>query len=207
MIDIQEYYEQYWDDPEEYNDPTTPQRQTLLRRFLHDLPPQSRVLDAGCGRGEFCAFFKSLGYDAEGIDISSAAIAYARKHHAGIAFHAGEIGSLASQRAGQFDCVFTSEVIEHLFDVKSYLQASHALLRSGGRLVVTTPYHGLIKNVMIDLSNYSGHYNPTGQHIRFFDTKSLRRCLEECGFKIQTVTGYGRPWPFWKSFFVVCERG
>jgi 2-polyprenyl-3-methyl-5-hydroxy-6-metoxy-1,4-benzoquinol methylase len=206
MIDIHEYYEQYWDEPDEYNDPTTPQRQSLLKRHLRELPPQSRILDAGCGRGEFCAFFESLGFRAEGIDISKAAIEYARTHHPGMTFHAGEIASFVSQHAGEFDCVCTSEVIEHLFDVKSYLQASHALLRAGGTLIVTTPFHGLIKNVMIDFTNYAGHYDPTGQHIRFFDSKSLRRCLQDSGFVIKTITGYGRPWPFWKSFFVICKR-
>jgi 2-polyprenyl-6-hydroxyphenyl methylase/3-demethylubiquinone-9 3-methyltransferase len=206
MVDIQEYYEQYWSEPEAYSDVTTPQRQDLLKRHIAHLPRGSRILDAGCGRGEFCAFFKSLGHHAEGIDISNAAIEYARRQHPDIAFHCGEIASLLPEKAGAFDCVFSSEVIEHLFDVKSYLESARSLLKPEGVLIITTPYHGFAKNLMIDLFGYSRHYDPMGQHIRFFDRRGLDDCLKQSGLASIEVTGYGRMWPLWKSFFVVCRK-
>ena len=56
MADIETYYEAYWDTPEDYDDPTTPMRQTLFKDRA-SLPGGARILDVGCGRGEFCAFF------------------------------------------------------------------------------------------------------------------------------------------------------
>jgi SAM-dependent methyltransferase len=206
MATVNEYYERYWDAPETYYDPTTPRRQQLLRRHLATLPEGSRVLDLGCGRGEFCEFFRSLGFEAEGIDISSQVVAHARDAHHGIPFHVGEAASLLPVRAGAYDCVFSSEVIEHLFDVGEYLSAVNRLLKPGGLYVLTTPYHGLLKNVLIDALNYRGHYDPLGQHIRFFDRRGLADCLERFGFRPLVWTGYGRPWPFWKSFFVVSRK-
>ena len=204
--DIVDYYERYWEDPESYNDATTPQRQALLSRHLADLPKGAAILDVGCGRGEFCAFFREMGLTPQGLDISEPVIEFARKEHPEIEFRAGEVQTVVDELAGSFDCVFSSEVIEHLFDVGKYLEAIHALLKPGGRFVLTTPYHGLIKNVMLDVFNYSGHYDPLGQHIRFFDRKGLDMCLREYGFEPQVWTGYGRPWPLWKSFFVVATR-
>jgi 2-polyprenyl-6-hydroxyphenyl methylase/3-demethylubiquinone-9 3-methyltransferase len=206
MATVNEYYERYWDAPDSYYDPTTPQRQQLLRRHLAGLRGGSRVLDLGCGRGEFCEFFKSLGFVPEGIDISRQVIEHARSRHPEIAFHAGEVRELLPDRAGSFDCVFSSEVIEHLFDVADYLRAANRLLRPDGLFVLTTPYHGFLKNVMIDALNYAGHYDPLGQHIRFFDRRGLGSCLTKFGFRPFVWTGYGRPWPFWKSFFVVCRK-
>ena len=45
-----------------------------------------------------------------------------------------------------------------------------------------------------------------GQHIRFFDTKGMDTCLRTFGFEPVHWWGYGRPWPFWKSFFVVAKK-
>lgn len=205
MPEIETYYEQYWESPEDYNDPTAPQRQALFRERTN-LPKGAKILDVGCGRGEFCAFFKEMGLEAEGIDLSKTGIEYARKQHPGITFHTGATDNLLPEKAGSYDAVFSSEVIEHLFDVDSYLKAIHDLLKPGGTFVLTTPYHGLIKNIVIDFTNYAKHYDPLGQHIRFFDRKSLDMCLRKWGLVPQSWTGYGRPWPLWKSFFVVCEK-
>jgi len=203
---IDQYYERYWELPEEYDDPTTPQRQGLWKRHLASLPRGARVLDVGCGRGEFCVFFASLGYSPTGTDISSQAVEFARRQHPGIAFEACPVEALLPSQAGAFDAVFSSEVIEHLFDVGTFLESIHQLLKPGGLLVLTTPYHGLVKNITIDLMNYAGHYNPLGQHIRFFDKQSLSMCLTRFEFEPIVWTGYGRPWPFWKSFFVVSRK-
>jgi SAM-dependent methyltransferase len=203
---IEEYYEDYWERPEDYADPSTPARQALLRRFMASVPHGSRILDVGCGTGEFCEFFAREGLQAEGIDVSKAAIAYARRTFPGRLFHEGGVDTLLEHGRGCYDVVFSSEVIEHLFDVAGWLGSINELLTSSGHLVLTTPYHGLIKNLAIDLFGYSRHYDPLGQHIRFFDRRGLARCLELCGFEAVSWSGYGRPWPFWKSMFVVARK-
>lgn len=206
MATIEQYYENYWENPESYSDPTTPQRQALLRKVLPGLPAGGRILDVGCGRGEFCDFFVKQGFAAEGTDISQAAIRHAQQHFPGATFHACAVEDLLPTRAGVFDAVYSSEVIEHLFDVGAYLLAINHLLKPGGLFILTTPYHGLIKNISIDLLHYAGHYDPMGQHIRFFDTKGMKRCLSAFAFEPVHWWGYGRPWPFWKSFFVVARK-
>lgn len=206
MPSIEQYYEDYWENPDEYRDPTTPQRMALLDRVLPTLPPNARILDAGCGRGEFCDYFASKGLRSEGIDISKNVIEFAAKKYPKAKFYAGMIESLVEENRASYDAVFTSEVIEHLFDVGDYLLAINHLLKPGGTLIVTTPYHGLIKNFVVDLTNYAMHYDPLGQHIRFFDKKSLNRCLTLHAFSPEHWWGYGRPWPLYKSFFVVAKK-
>lgn len=206
MPTIEEYYENYWEDPEAYHDPTTPQRKALLKKALAGLPRGGTILDVGCGRGEFCEFFVQEGFKAEGTDISQAAVSYAQKHYPMAGFHCCAVEALLPARAGQFDAVFSSEVIEHLFDVPTYLLSINHLLKPGGLVILTTPHHGLIKNMVIDLTNYANHYDPLGQHIRFFDKKGMHRCLTTFGFEAVHWWGYGRPWPLWKSMFVVARK-
>ncbi len=206
MATIEQYYESYWENPESYSDPTTPQRQALLRKVLPSIPKGGLILDVGCGRGEFCDFFAHEGFRAEGTDISQAAVSFARKAYPTAKFHACAVEDLLPDRASEFDAIFSSEVIEHLFDVGAYLLAINHLLKPGGTLVLTTPYHGLIKNITIDLLNYANHYDAMGQHIRFFDKKGMDRCLRTFAFAPKHWWGYGRPWPLWKSFFVVAQK-
>lgn len=206
MGTIEQYYENYWEDPESYSDPTTPQRQALLAKVLPSIPKGGLILDVGCGRGEFCDYFVKQGYRAEGTDISQAAVRYAQEHFPEAKFHACDVQDLLPARAGEFDAVFSSEVIEHLFDVGAYLLAINHLLKPGGLLILTTPHHGLVKNIVIDLMNYSGHYDPMGQHIRFFDRRGMTRCLSAFEFEPLHWWGYGRPWPMWKSMFVVARK-
>jgi SAM-dependent methyltransferase len=206
MPSIERYYEQYWEKPEDYADPSTPERRALLKRVVQGLPAHARILDVGCGAGDFCDFFRNLGFDAEGTDLSHAAIAHAQRTYPDIAFHAGDIEALLPAAARSFDVAFSSEVIEHLFDVARWLGAINQLLKSDGLLILTTPYHGLVKNLAIDLFGYSRHYDPLGQHIRFFDKAGLSRCLKLTGFVPLSWSGYGRPWPFWKSMFVVARK-
>ena len=206
MTSIEQYYEDYWQGPEVYHDPSTPARQRLLKVAFSTLPRGSRVLDVGCGRGEFCHFFETQGYRAFGTDISNAAVQYASQAFPDIPFHAGPVESMVQEHGDSFDAVFSSEVIEHLFDVPGYLLAVNRLLKPNGLFVLTTPYHGLMKNVLIDLFGFAKHYDPFGQHIRFFDRKGLTKCLRTFGFTPFRLTGYGRPWPLWKSMFVAARK-
>lgn len=209
MENEQDYYERYWADPNAAppaTDPTTPQRKALLQKALAGLPTGAPVLDMGCGTGEFTQFMAGLGYRASGIDLSPSAIAAARQKHPGLDFHVGTMEERTGEWAGQFAAIWSSEVIEHVFDVWGFLSAAHAALAPAGRLILTTPYHGLIKNLLIDLGGYANHYKPMGGHVRFFDRRGLDTCLTHCGFTARHWTGYGRPWPLYKSFFVVAEK-
>ena len=47
------------------------------------------------------------------------------------------------------DFVFSSEVLEHIYDVENAFSEVARILKPGGRLLLTTPYHGLIKNILI----------------------------------------------------------
>ena len=203
------YYEKYWEDPHSAppsSDPTTAERKALLKRALREIPAGSAVLDAGCGVGEFTQFIHELGFRATGIDLSERAIAFAKRSYPERDFRIGVPEDFSAEFADRFGAIWSSEVIEHVFDVYGFLRALHHSLAPQGRLLLTTPYHGLLKNVLINLGNHHVHYKPFGGHIRFFNKRSLGYCLNYCGFTVRTWSAFGRMWPLYKSFFVVAER-
>ncbi len=90
---------------------------------------------------------------------------------------------------GSFDVIWCSEVLEHLFDPIFAVAEMHRAMAPGGRLLVTVPYHGTFKNVLIALFKWDEHFTPSNPHIRFYTTETLRKMVQRAGFdEIQMET-------------------
>jgi SAM-dependent methyltransferase len=78
--------------------------------------------------------------------------------------------------------VWCSEVLEHIPDVAGALLEVRRVLKPGGRLLLTVPYHGRLQAAAVALTRFDSHFDPLGQHVRFFTRTSLARTLEASGF-------------------------
>ncbi len=208
-----EFYEAYWrqDEAPPQGDPTTVERMAGLQCTLSSLlgtrsPESFRVLDAGCGDGEFLTFLRALGYRVSGIDVSVAAVEKARERCPGADLQVASLEERLPFADAAFDAVWCTEVLEHLFDVHAMLAECNRVLKNPGALLLTTPYHGLVKNLAITLVGFDRHFNPELSHIRFFTRTTLGGCLGRAGFTPIAWRGIGRKWPLWKSFFVVAAK-
>lgn len=99
-----------------------------------------------------------------------------------------------------------SEVVEHLFDVGAVVEEWARLLPVGGLLALTTPYHGLVKNMLIVLTNFERHFAVSGAHLRFFTPRALERLVNSRGFRLLWLRYYGRCWPVPSGMFALFER-
>lgn len=208
-MDLKTYYETYWtrDTDVSENDVTTPERrQRLLRELRRHCEPGAIVLDLGCGAGSFACEIQQAGYDAVGMDLSEKAVAFARRRHPHVRFEVLHADGTIPAPDRTFAAVWSSEVIEHVFDVGAYLREIHRVLQPNGLLVLTTPHHGLIKNLGIVLVKFERHFNVQGNHIRYFTKPALDRCLTEGGFQPLAYGGVGRFWPVYRTWFVTAKR-
>ena len=104
------------------------------------------------------------------------------------------------------DVVVSSEVIEHLYSPQRFLVNVGLTLRSGGSIVLTTPYHGYLKNLALSLANaWDKHHTVAweGGHIKFFSEKTLTAMLREAGYEQVVFSNAGRMLWLWKS--MVCR--
>jgi 2-polyprenyl-3-methyl-5-hydroxy-6-metoxy-1,4-benzoquinol methylase len=205
---MQTYYDAYWtrEAPPPVGDPLAAVRLRLLRAHLSATGAE-RVLEAGCGLGDIAAALTSDGIAATGMDISSEAVAGATRAHAGPRFVRHSVEELPwPVESASFDAVASFEVIEHLIEPRKLLLGAHAALRPGGHIAITTPYHGLIKNVGLAMHGFDTHFGVEGDHIRFFSDGALRRLLDETGFEVERVVHFGRAWPVWAGVFVWATR-
>lgn len=205
------YYNDYWDqhnlNPKE--DPTTARRLNLLIRTLKKYLPteNTSILDAGCGSGYFSNFLKKEDYQTVGLDLSENAIKKARDLYLGIDFKLCSLEDKLPFKDSEFNAVWSSEVIEHIYDIYNYFREVNRILKPGGLFIFTTPYHILIKNLGIILFNFDKHFcNIEGGHIRFFSGRCLKKLLKRFDFQIIEKKYIGRIWPFSKSIYIVGKK-
>jgi SAM-dependent methyltransferase len=182
------FYETFWSDAPE--DPEPWAFETRLALLLAEVRPGERVLDLGCGAGRFVAALRDAGADPVGVDVAEAALERARHVAPGADLRRlGDDGSIPLEH-GSVDLVWCSEVLEHVPDVAHLLLEARRVLRPEGRLLVTVPYHGRVQAAAVALTRFEAHFDPLGQHVRFFTARSLAATLAAGGFEPAWV----RPW-------------
>jgi SAM-dependent methyltransferase len=196
---MRDFYESVWrdlpDDPEPW---AWTRRRALL---LRELRPGDRVLDLGCGAGRFVAAARHAGADVIGVELAAAALARAERVAPGADLRLVEPGGELPLGHGEVDLVWCSEVLEHVPDTVALLTEVRRVLRPGGRLVATVPDHGLVRRTLVALARHEAHYDPLGQHLRFYTRRSLARALEATGFAEVRTRPLGGP-PLLRSAIV-----
>jgi len=184
---------------------STADHEYTLPAIISLLPKKQglRLLDAGCGNGAIAGKLVELGHHVIGIDLSEDGIRVARKHHPEVHFEVAsvysDIQSLLNHK--KVDLVISSEVIEHLYYPIRYLLNMHSCIKPGGWIILTTPYHGYLKNLALSVFNYWDRHHTVdweGGHIKFFSENTLSKMLYSSGFVDITFNNAGRlPW-LWK---------
>jgi SAM-dependent methyltransferase len=179
---VREFYESFWADAPEDPEPWAfAQRSALLHG---ELEPNDRVLDFGCGAGRF---LKGLP-GAVGVEIAQQAVDRARKNVPGADIRLLEPDGSLPLGHQEIDLVWCSEVLEHIADVGHALLEMRRVLKPGGRVLITVPYHGRVQAAAIALTRFEAHFDPLGQHLRFFTRRSLTAALDAVGFTRVEIT-------------------
>jgi 2-polyprenyl-3-methyl-5-hydroxy-6-metoxy-1,4-benzoquinol methylase len=168
-----------------------------------------RLLDLGCGNGSATARLAEGGFDVTGVDPSERGIEIAKSRHPGLKFFQASCYEDLSGRFGRIPFVVCIEVIEHLYWPRLLLKSAYDLLEPGGRLILTTPYHGYLKNLALAVTGrMDGHFDATTDdgHIKFFSERTLRDLVLEAGFRSADFRFIGRIPAFAKSMLVTAVR-
>lgn len=165
------------------------------------------ILDFGCGAGHLIEEMHRLNPAARfmGVDVSREALARARARCPYAQFFEDHEGASSIPDASA-DFVLSSEVIEHVYDTEQMASEIARVLKPGGKLLLTTPYHGFLKNLAITLFGFDRHFDPTGPHVRFFSRRTLTALLERHALRVIQYGYYGRMYPFSHSIVVLAEK-
>ena len=131
----------------------------------------ARLLDLGCGRGEFLHGFAELGFQTTGFDRSrpeqprfSEPVVVGDYERGGLPFADAE-----------FSVIFNKSVLEHVQGITALLQECWRVLAPGGRFVSLVP----------DWTAQWRHFYDDWTHVRPFTLTGLRECIQSHGFEVR----------------------
>lgn len=145
-----------------------------------------------------------------GCNPSESGIFYARKVVPKAKFYQlGVYDDPAQIEQADFDVIVSTEVVEHLFYPRYLPRFAGAKLKSGGLLILSTPYHGYLKNLVLSLTNkWDSHHTALwdGGHIKFWSRRTLTSLPLQEGFQFEQFIGCSRVPYLWKSMVIVGRK-
>lgn len=162
--------------------------------------PGGRLLDVGCGSGDWLRAMCERGWLGEGTDFDEQAVAAARAK--GLRVHCGDLAELRFP-SNSFDAVTMNHVIEHVRDPIDLVRECWRILRPGGRLVLATPNidslgHRLFKQ------NWRGLEPP--RHLNIMSPATIADCLSAAGFRPVSVRTHNSTYVLRHSY-LLAKRG
>jgi methionine biosynthesis protein MetW len=150
------------------------------------IPRGARVLDVGCGVGDFSAQVRDgLGATVMGIEPDAVRAAESRRR--GLTVSEQVLGDQPEGALGQFDAVLYMDVLEHLSDPGAELRAACEVLAPGGAVIASIP-NVAHWSVRVDLLR--GHFDYArygimdATHLRWFTARTVRTLFESAGLRV-----------------------
>jgi ubiquinone/menaquinone biosynthesis C-methylase UbiE len=138
-----------------------------------------KILDIGCGRGEYVDYLNKSGRFAVGIDLLDTLILQSKNKKN---LMIGD-GNLLPFKNGSFDTVLLFEVLEHVMDEKNVLIEASRVMKKN--IILSVPY-----GPEPDIFEYTGvtwHHQTDPTHKRTYDEESLRITMKKAGFNVKKI--------------------
>jgi ubiquinone/menaquinone biosynthesis C-methylase UbiE len=166
--------------------------------------PGTRMLEGGCGTGQYVAYFSAKGVNVIGLDFAQETLSGLRRRFRNLRLCSGDVAQLPFQDES-FDVYYSGGVVEHFESgAEEALQEARRVLRREGVLLISVPYFSPVRRFLLPWrkdwrrisrakSNDDG-----GNGNRFFQyayTKSeFQNLLRAAGFRVIASQGYSVLW-------------
>ena len=161
---------------------TREMKRATARQYLSEIhryagAASGRLLEIGCGDGDFLVEAEAAGYHVTGVEYAPAACEQARARLTRGEIICGELEKAALE-GGQFDLCVLSDVIEHVRDPLAFLREIHRLLKPGGGIFIATPSLASWSAKLLK-ENWM-EFKP--EHLTYFEPKTLETALFRTGY-------------------------
>jgi 2-polyprenyl-3-methyl-5-hydroxy-6-metoxy-1,4-benzoquinol methylase len=181
-------------------------RSAAVESALRAIPPPARILDAGCGRGQFAFALHRRWPSAQivGVDFDPDLVAHCDR----IASRLRTPGALRFERRtlpdelnATFDLVVCVDVLEHIDDDQGFLQCLYAATAPRGTLVLHTP--------STPQRRYLSEFEEQHDHVRDgYDMEGLRTLILGAGYgQVEARYTFGPLGAFGWEIFALARRG
>ncbi len=140
---IEQYWTQIWNDRDRKliaKSIADREECRIMDQYLSGLPPHSRILDGGCGMGEWTVYYASKGFRVVGMDISRITIEKLQEKFPDHHFSVGDIRNTGFED-DSFDAYFSWGTFEHFEEgFAAPLMEARRILKKGGYLFISVPF-------------------------------------------------------------------
>lgn len=167
----------------------------ILNWMERELPAEESwgsILEFGCDAADYTPHLARRADLLRACDPSSAQIGANCQAHPSISFFVQDPGKSIAAEPKTFDAIWCSDALAQLIQPVFALHEFHRVLKPGGRLLITVPYHGFFKNLLIALSGWDRHFSPDQPYLRFYTEQMLTDLIRKTGFReiqIETCRG------------------
>lgn len=180
----------------------------IRSEMLKYIPDKAlRILEVGCGEGNFCRLLKRDDREIWGVEINPDAARKAMTVCDKI--YSGDFDQLyVDLPLSYFDCIIFNDVLEHLYKPWDTIEKARSLLSSDGVLVCSIPNFRYIGNLITEIVIQKDfRYKPEGgilddTHIRFFTSKSMLRMFNDNKYEVIKHEGI-HPCKSWKEKLLI----
>jgi 2-polyprenyl-3-methyl-5-hydroxy-6-metoxy-1,4-benzoquinol methylase len=196
LVNLGLYYERNYDfrlfEGENYQFKKSPA--SLHQYVIHNagIHPDMVSVELGANRGILSSHIARKTGDHLAIDIFTPDLAGSSRTMA------LDLNTAFSEKLGKehFDCCVALDVIEHLNDPDDFLREVFRMMKTGGRLFVSTAnicYLPVRLSLLLGQFNYGKRGILDRTHKRLFSVRGLRKMLVQNGFKIEAIRGFSPP--------------
>lgn len=122
---------------------TTPWRGRRVAKILADyFSPQDKIIDVGCSQGLTFSYLAQSFKNIVGVDIDSKALITAKNRLTKLGLKNKLIlydGKRLPFKGGSVDGIVTTETFEHVNNRKAYIKELHRVLKTGGKIIISSP--------------------------------------------------------------------
>lgn len=163
--------------------------------WLGRLAPGSRLLDGGCGLGDWTLHFTRAGFPTLGLDISRATVELLQRRFPEAEFAVGDIRATGLPD-GAFDAYFSWGTFEHFQDgLGACVSEAWRVLKPGGWLFVSVPFDNLrhsLRAVLLDRYRAPPETRPRRFYQWRLTRAELAGELARAGFAVEDVKIIGK---------------
>ena len=168
----------------------TDQLRNWMHQGLYDLPHDSALLALGCEQAFLAPHLAEYASDLTVLDSSADQVAQLAPRFGEIAFLPHAPASPLPFARETFDAIWCCEFLDRVFDPVAALREMHRVLTPGGRLLVSVPDQGAVRNVLLALFSGGMPGGTTYPRIRHFNRVTLAKAARAAGFgQISLSTG------------------
>lgn len=163
--------------------------------FTRYLPREGRILEAGCGLGQFVVALRSRGYEAEGLDWAAETVDDLKRRYPEIPVARGDATRIACENEA-YGGYISLGVIEHQRSgPDDFIKEAHRVLRNDGVALFTVPCFNPLRRLKARLGAYRRSPGDVDFYQYAFSQGEIAGRIQDAGFEIVEV----RPFDSYKG--------